>query len=118
MSKPTFKVSLTFEGVTAENPLEAAKQIVKWLQDQEGGAENMTYDVINEVSKEAFTVDLAEEDEDAVLPNDGIEELKAIHEGIRDVLINNGCEEYGDVIIDGISEAVGIRPTTVYYEED
>ena len=70
MSKPTFKVSLVFEGVASENPLEAAKQIVEWLKDAEDGAENMTFDVVNETTKEAFTVDLAEEDEDAVLPND------------------------------------------------
>ena len=117
MSKPTFKVSLVFEGVTAENPLEAAKQIVKWLQDQQTGAESMTYDVINEATSEAFTVDLLEDDEDAVLPNDGIEELKAKHEKVRRVLMDSGCAEYGDVIIDEISEAVGIRPTTIYYKE-
>lgn len=68
-NKPTFKVSLVFEGVDAKNPLEAAKQIVKWLKDQEDGAENMTYDVVNEATNEVFTVDLAEQDEDAVLPN-------------------------------------------------
>ncbi len=67
-TRPTFKVSLMFEGVDAKNPLEAAKQIVKWLKDQEDGAENMTYDVINESTDEKFTVDLAEDDEDAVLP--------------------------------------------------
>lgn len=68
-TRSSFKVSLVFEGVCAKNPLEAAKQIVKWLKDQEDGAENMTYDVVNEATEEAFTVDLAEDDEDAVLPN-------------------------------------------------
>ena len=68
-NKPTFKVTLTFEGLDAKNPLEAAKKIVEWLKDENDGAEFMTYDVVNEVTNEAFTVDLAEEDEDAVLPN-------------------------------------------------
>lgn len=67
-NKPTFTVSLTFEGLDAKNPLEAAKKIVEWLKDENDGAENMTFDVKNETTGEAFTVDLAEEDEDAVLP--------------------------------------------------
>mgnify|MGYP001766604309 CR=1 FL=1 len=45
-------------------------------------------------------------------------ELKKIHEKIRKILIDNGCEEHGDCIIDDICYAVGILPTTVYYEED
>jgi hypothetical protein len=67
-NRPTFKVSLTFEGVDGKNPLAVAKEVVKWLKDEEDGAENMTFDVVNEVTGEKFTVDLAEEDEDAVLP--------------------------------------------------
>lgn len=67
-TRPTFKVSLVFEGIDAKNPLEAAKKIVEWLKDENDGAENMTYDVINESTNEKFTVDLAEDDEDAVLP--------------------------------------------------
>ena len=47
-----------------------------------------------------------------------IEELKEIHEKIRTVLINNDCEEYGDSIIDEICEAVGVLPTTIYYNEE
>ena len=46
-----------------------------------------------------------------------IEELKEKHEKIRTILIENGNKEYGDCIIDEICEAVGILPTTVYYEE-
>ena len=46
-----------------------------------------------------------------------VEKLKKIHEAIRNVLIGYECEEYGDCIIDEISKAVGIPPTTVYYEE-
>jgi len=46
-----------------------------------------------------------------------IEELKNKHEAIRNILINNDCEEHGDCIIDEICEAIGILPTTVYYTE-
>ena len=46
-----------------------------------------------------------------------IEELKEKHEAIRTVLMDNGCEEYGDCIIDEICGIVGILPTTVYYIE-
>lgn len=62
----TFKVTLTFESIYAENPLQAAKMIAEWCRES---ANEMTFDVINEETEEAFTVDLAEEDEDAVLPN-------------------------------------------------
>ena len=51
------------------------------------------------------------------LSKEQIEELKNKHEAIRNVLIDNDCEEYGDCIIDEISEAAGILPTTVYYIE-
>lgn len=62
---PTYKVTLTFEGVDAKNPLEATKKILKWLED----ANTMTYDVEDELTGNKFTVDLAEDEEDAVLPN-------------------------------------------------
>jgi hypothetical protein len=65
ISPKTFKVSLTFDGITGKNPLEVAKKIAKWCED----ANTFTYDVVNEETGEAFTVDLLEEDEDAVLPN-------------------------------------------------
>jgi len=45
------------------------------------------------------------------------ENLITIHENIRTVLMDYGCEEYGDCIIDDICAVVGILPTTVYYEE-
>ena len=45
------------------------------------------------------------------------DKLKEQHEAIRTILMNNGCEEYGDCIIDEICESVGIEPTTVYYVE-
>ena len=38
-------------------------------------------------------------------------ELKEKHEKIRNILMDYGNEEYGDCIIDEISEAIGILPT-------
>ena len=65
-NKPTFTVRLEFTDVYAKNPLEATKIIVEWIKQS---VDDMVFDVINEVTDEKFTVDLAEEDEDAVLPN-------------------------------------------------
>ena len=65
-NQPTYKVTLTFEGVDAKNPLEAAYIVQQWLED----AKTMIYDVEDELTGNKFTVDLAEDDKDAVLPND------------------------------------------------
>jgi hypothetical protein len=62
----TFEVTLTFTDIQAKNPLEATKKILKWIEED---ASNMIYDVKNELNGEKFTVDLSENDEDAVLPN-------------------------------------------------
>ena len=62
--------SITLGGFTAqegENPLEATKRFVKFLQ--ETNLNELVYDVEDEVTGEKFTVDLSEDDEDAVLPN-------------------------------------------------
>ena len=64
--KPTFTVSLTFTDIDAKDPLKAVKKILKWIEEE---ADAMIYDVTNEVTNEKFTVDLSEDDEDAVLPN-------------------------------------------------
>jgi hypothetical protein len=64
--KPTFTVRLEFTDVDAKNPLEASKKILNWIQES---ADEMIYNVINEVTEEKFTVDLSEDDEDAVLPD-------------------------------------------------
>ena len=63
----TFSVSLNFTDIVAENPLEAAKIICGWLLE-DNGAEDMIYDVTDENTNESFSVDLGEDDEDAVLP--------------------------------------------------
>ena len=46
-----------------------------------------------------------------------VKKLRKKHEAIRTVLIDNGCNEYGDCIVDEICVAVGILPTSVYYKE-
>jgi hypothetical protein len=66
VSAKTFTVSLTFTDMTAFNPLDAAKKACKWLLEDED-ARSMTYDVTDEVTNQKYTVDLSEEDEDAVL---------------------------------------------------
>ena len=110
-NKTTYTVKLEFTDVDAKNPLEATKKIHKWIDDE------VIYDVQDENTLETFTVNLSEENKYAVLPNNDIEGLKVKHEKIRNILINYGCEEHGDIIIDEISEAVGIKPTTIYYKE-
>jgi hypothetical protein len=62
----TYSISLTFTDIQADNPLEAVKKILDWLED----ANTMIYDVEDELTGEKFTVDLSEDDDNAVLPND------------------------------------------------
>jgi hypothetical protein len=68
ISPKTFSVSISFTDMVAKNPLEAAKKACKWLLENED-AKNMIYDVEDEITGEKFSVDLSEDDEDAVLPN-------------------------------------------------
>ena len=65
VTTPTFEVVLRFTDIDAKNPLEATKKILKWLSE----ADAMIYEVENEETHEKWTVDLSEEDENAVLPN-------------------------------------------------
>ena len=53
-----------FEFLKAKNPLEAAKKLRKWIMEDNG---NVIYTVYDHETNEKFTVDLAEDDEDAVL---------------------------------------------------
>lgn len=62
----TFKVSLTFEDVIANNPKEAVDKIVEWIKE---GVDDMIFDAQNEITGDKFTVDLSEDEEDQVLPN-------------------------------------------------
>jgi hypothetical protein len=60
----TFTVSLSFECVEAKDPLSATKKIIEWLNN----VNSMIFDVEDELTGEKFTVDLSEDDQDAVLP--------------------------------------------------
>ena len=62
MYKIVFEIEL--EETDAANPLEAAKIIASWLEDQASG---YLYYVQNDETNEVFSVDLSEDDEDAVL---------------------------------------------------
>ena len=53
----TFTVSIIFEGVSAENPLDATRTVCNWLLGSNGAVE-MVYDVIDENTKETYSVDL------------------------------------------------------------
>jgi hypothetical protein len=68
ISPKTFSVSISFTDMVAKNPLEAAKKVCKWLLENED-AKNMIYDVEDETTGEKFSVDLSEDDENSVLPN-------------------------------------------------
>lgn len=59
----TFKISWEIE-IDAETPLEAAKEAQKWMRAK--GAEWQFY-VQEEHDQDIFSVDLAEEDDNAVL---------------------------------------------------
>jgi hypothetical protein len=61
----SYEIVLRFTDIEAENPLEATKKVLDWLD----GASEMIYEVKDELTNEEFTVDLSEDDADAVLPN-------------------------------------------------
>lgn len=65
----TFKIVWEIE-LEAKNPLEAAKEAQRWISGND-----WQYYVQNDETKEIFSVDLAEEDEDAVLPTTNYEPL-------------------------------------------
>lgn len=67
----TFKVVFEIE-VDEENPLAAAQTVEGWLQDKN---KNWQYYVQDEFTKKVTSVDLSEEDEDAVLPAHNYEPL-------------------------------------------
>jgi GTP cyclohydrolase III len=65
----TYTVSVTFNCMSAKNPLDAAKKASQWLIENED-ASKMVYEVMDEKTRFNYTVDLSEFEEDAVLPND------------------------------------------------
>ena len=62
----TFSVVAEFE-VPAENALEAAKTIQKWLDEGTNTNGGWQYYVQGDEDKKVYSVDLDEEDDDAVL---------------------------------------------------
>lgn len=64
----TYTVSVTFSDMVAKNPLDAAKTACRWLLENDD-AENMIYDIQDEITGNKYTVDLSENDDAAVLPN-------------------------------------------------
>lgn len=66
-AKSTYTISLTFTDIEEANPLEAVKKIIGWIKND--GVDDMIFDVTNELTDEKFTVDMSENEEDAVLPN-------------------------------------------------
>jgi hypothetical protein len=66
MSNKLYTISLGgFSSQEGETPLEATKRFVKFLK--KCNLDELIYDVVDEETDEAFTVDLSEEDENAVL---------------------------------------------------
>jgi hypothetical protein len=62
----SFEIVLRFTDIEEENPLKAVKKVLEWIKED---ANKMIYEVNDEESNEKWTVDLSEDDEDAVLPN-------------------------------------------------
>jgi hypothetical protein len=50
----------------ADSPKEAVDKIVEWIKE---GVDKMIFDAENEINGEKWTVDLSEDEEDQVLPN-------------------------------------------------
>jgi hypothetical protein len=97
-NKPTFTISLTFTDIVAKNPLEAVNTIIEWLED----ARTMIYDVTNELTGEKFTVDMAEDEENAVLPNNENPELikKNLIDDIQKIVKEFGSFTTADISAD------------------
>jgi len=75
----SFVVTYTNDIGGVDNPLDAAKECLKGIVDKEA----LTFDVFNNTTKERTTVDLLEEDEDAVLPSEPSKAEKLSNEMIE-----------------------------------
>ena len=62
----SFTVTLIFDSIKAETPLEAAKLMARWLveEDESGNAYDMIYDVKDEDTSEEYIVDLSNDEVD------------------------------------------------------
>ena len=72
----TYTVTLTFEGLNADNPLEAVNIIESWIKE---GSERKIYNVLDEKTKEHFSVDLNEDDEDIVVKLPKVDPTQTIY---------------------------------------
>ena len=70
--KTTYEVKLVFTDIDAKDPKKAVEKVLEWIKD---GVDDMVFDVRNEITHEEFTVDLSEEEENQVLPNENNPEL-------------------------------------------
>jgi hypothetical protein len=93
----TYSVSIGFTDLTAENPLDAAKKACEWLLEDED-ARTMVYVVIDESTDKRYTVDLSEDDEDAVLPDKD--------EPVKQELIDNVLEQIKNDVNSGDVTAI------------
>ena len=62
----TYTISITFTDQQAKNPIEAVENFIEYLKED---ANMYIYDVEDEESGERFSVDMSEDDENKVLPN-------------------------------------------------
>ena len=62
----TYTISVTFTDQQANNIIEAVENFIEYLKED---ANSCIYDVEDEETGEKFTVDMSEDDEDNVLPN-------------------------------------------------
>lgn len=62
----SFTVTLIFDSIKAETPLEAAKLMARWLveEDELGNAYDMIYDVKDEDTSAEYIVDLSNDEVD------------------------------------------------------
>jgi len=67
-----FTVTLELESFSAQTPLEAVQECLRLMLEHEDGqqaCEGFIYDVTDNITGEKFTIDMSEDDEDKVLPN-------------------------------------------------
>lgn len=75
----SFTVTYTNDIGGVETPLEAAKECLDGIMNQG----QRTFEVLNNTTKETVTVDLEEEEEDAVLPAGTVQALNEIEKEIK-----------------------------------
>lgn len=99
-----FGVSIRFDCVNSNGPLEAAKKVSQWLESGDG----IIFDVINEKTNETVSIVLSEENENSVLPNNETKSIEAyqLHDAeteeiLGSVFIDKSSENSSDELFDG-----------------